>query len=209
MNRFETASIRSSTGRSPCRWRWYSSSTSRRGSASPPGSLSRAAPAVFPGAEAVAAAGDGRRRAPMLIVADWFCLRRASSTDIARINRGIGLIVIWSAALLARNTLGTRLKLREQEWLRTARTRIADAVVGEQSLPRMSERVLEGARRVPRRAGRRDVRGRSQRRVRARGRDRACRADSPDRSSSPAKDCWAARSSSARRCASKTCRPTT
>src|SRR5207253_8669167 len=58
-------------------------------------------------------------------------------------NRGMGLICIWSTAFLLRYVLATRIKLREQDWLRTARTRIADAIVGEQSLARLSERVLQ------------------------------------------------------------------
>ncbi|MES1263202.1 MAG: hypothetical protein ABUL69_02525, partial [Peristeroidobacter soli] len=67
-----------------------------------------------------------------LIVADWFLSPAGSSTDVAQLNRGMGLICIWSTAIILRNVLATRIKLREQDWLRTARTRIADAIVGEQ-----------------------------------------------------------------------------
>jgi CheY-like chemotaxis protein/signal transduction histidine kinase len=80
--------------------------------------------------------------ATLLIVADWFMSPPGITGDIAVINRGIGIIVTWAAAILARSALATRVKLRQEEWIRTARTRIADAVVGEQSLRRLGERVL-------------------------------------------------------------------
>jgi CheY-like chemotaxis protein len=79
----------------------------------------------------------------VLIVTDWFVSPLGSSVDVAKINRGMGLICIWTTSILLRNVLATRIKLREQEWLRTARTHIADAIVGEQTLGRMSERVLQ------------------------------------------------------------------
>jgi signal transduction histidine kinase/CheY-like chemotaxis protein len=78
-----------------------------------------------------------------LIVADWFLSPAGYSSEISRANRGMGLIVIWSTAILARHTLAARNRLREQDWVRTARAQLADAVFGEQSLPRMAERVLE------------------------------------------------------------------
>jgi CheY-like chemotaxis protein/signal transduction histidine kinase len=78
-----------------------------------------------------------------LIVADWFLSPAGTASEIARVNRGMGLICIWSTALLARFTLATRIRLREQDWLRTARARIADAIVGEQTLAGLAQRVLE------------------------------------------------------------------
>ena len=78
-----------------------------------------------------------------LIAIDWFFSPPGSSAEIAMVNRSMGLICIWSTALLARFTLATRIKVREQDWLRTARARLADALVGEQSLARMATRVLE------------------------------------------------------------------
>src|SRR6185503_840265 len=81
--------------------------------------------------------------ATALIVADWFLSPAGTSSEVAKVNRGMGFICIWSTALLARYTLAARIKVREQDWLRTARARLADAIVGEQSLPRMAQRVLE------------------------------------------------------------------
>jgi CheY-like chemotaxis protein/signal transduction histidine kinase len=79
----------------------------------------------------------------VLLVVDWFLSAPGIVAQIAQFNRALGIIVMWCAALLARNTLLVRLRLRQEEWLRTARTRIADAVGGEQSLTRLAERVLE------------------------------------------------------------------
>ena len=81
--------------------------------------------------------------ATLLIVADWYLSPPGITGDIAVINRGIGVIVTWAAAILERMALATRVKLRQEEWIRMARTRIADAVVGEQPLRRLGERVLE------------------------------------------------------------------
>ena len=78
-----------------------------------------------------------------LIVVDWFLSPAGTASEIARFNRGLGFICIWSTALLARFTLATRIQLREQDWMRTARARIADAIVGEQTLARLAQRVLE------------------------------------------------------------------
>jgi signal transduction histidine kinase/CheY-like chemotaxis protein len=79
----------------------------------------------------------------ILIVVDWFLSAPGMSEQVAQFNRGLGIVVLWSGALLARSTLVVRLRLRQEEWLRTARTRIADAVMGEQSVQRLAERVLE------------------------------------------------------------------
>jgi signal transduction histidine kinase/DNA-binding response OmpR family regulator len=78
----------------------------------------------------------------LLIVVDWFMSAPGVLEQIAQINRGLGIVVIWSTALVARNTLLLRLRLRQDDWVRTARTRIADAVIGEQPLARLAERVL-------------------------------------------------------------------
>ena len=79
----------------------------------------------------------------VLLVVDWFLSAPGISEQVAQFNRGLGIVVMWSAALMARNTLLVRLRLRQEDWIRSARTRIADAVVGEQSLKRLSERVLQ------------------------------------------------------------------
>ena len=79
----------------------------------------------------------------VFIVIDWFMSAPGIVEQIAQINRGLGILVIVSTALLAHNSITLRLKLRHDEWIRTARTRIADVVVGEQSLTRLAEKVLE------------------------------------------------------------------
>jgi CheY-like chemotaxis protein/signal transduction histidine kinase len=79
----------------------------------------------------------------VLMFADWHLSPPGLAADIALINRWIGAFVTVSAALLAWITLRTRRDLHKQQWLRAARTRIADAVVGEQTVKRLSERVLQ------------------------------------------------------------------
>jgi CheY-like chemotaxis protein/signal transduction histidine kinase len=83
--------------------------------------------------------------ATVLIAADWFVSPPADGlqTTIALFNRGMGLFVTWVVAMLAYVSLSARNWLRHEEWLRTARGRIADFVAGEQSLSRMGERVME------------------------------------------------------------------
>jgi CheY-like chemotaxis protein/signal transduction histidine kinase len=84
--------------------------------------------------------------ASALIGADWFLSPPAAGlldNNIALFNRGMGLFVTWVVAALAFVSLSSRNRLREAEWLRAARGQIADFVAGEQSMARMSERVLE------------------------------------------------------------------
>jgi CheY-like chemotaxis protein/signal transduction histidine kinase len=81
-----------------------------------------------------------------LIVLDWFLSAPAAglmTADIALFNRGMGLFVTWVVAALAYASLSSRERLRQEDWLRSARGQIADFVGGEQSVPRMSQRVLE------------------------------------------------------------------
>jgi CheY-like chemotaxis protein/signal transduction histidine kinase len=81
--------------------------------------------------------------ATLLMVVDWFLSPAGIAENVAIANRAMGLLGIWATAVLARITLATRIRLHAEEWLRNARTRIADAVAGEQSVSRMSQRVLE------------------------------------------------------------------
>jgi CheY-like chemotaxis protein/signal transduction histidine kinase len=81
-----------------------------------------------------------------LIVLDWFVSPPAAGLldrSTALFNRGMGLFVTWVVAALASVSLATRNRLRQQDWVRAARGRIADFVAGEQSVSRMSERVLQ------------------------------------------------------------------
>src|SRR4026207_1022404 len=62
----------------------------------------------------------------VLMVADWFLsppTPREPVVRMALINRALGLICIWATAILESNVLSTRIQLREQDWLRTARAR--------------------------------------------------------------------------------------
>ena len=79
----------------------------------------------------------------VLVVIDWFASPAGITGEIAKINRGLGLVVIWVAAAMAYTNIQLRHRLRRDDWIRTARTRIGEAVLGEQSLPRLADRVLK------------------------------------------------------------------
>ena len=78
----------------------------------------------------------------VLIALDWFISPVGASEQTAIVNRALGLICIWSTAFLARYMLISRIALRHEDWLRAGRARIAEVLVGEQSVKRLSERVL-------------------------------------------------------------------
>jgi K+-sensing histidine kinase KdpD len=73
----------------------------------------------------------------VLLVVDWFISAPGIAEQIAQFNRALGIVVMWCAAMLARNSLIVRRRLQRDEWLGAARTRIADAVAGEQSVQRL------------------------------------------------------------------------
>src|SRR3954471_12706834 len=52
-----------------------------------------------------------------LIVADWFLSPPGTASEIAKVNRGLGFVCLWSTALLARFTLIARAHLRAQDWM--------------------------------------------------------------------------------------------
>jgi signal transduction histidine kinase/CheY-like chemotaxis protein len=78
----------------------------------------------------------------ILVIADWYVSPPGISGQIAQINRGLGLLVMWGAAFMARHVIILRQRLHREDWLRTTRSRVAEAVVGEYSLTRLAERVL-------------------------------------------------------------------
>jgi signal transduction histidine kinase/CheY-like chemotaxis protein len=81
--------------------------------------------------------------ATLLLVLDWFFSAPGIAPSIALANRAMGLIVIWLVAMQARNIIGSRLTLRQQEWIQAARGALADCLSGEQTLPRLTSKVLD------------------------------------------------------------------
>src|ERR1044072_2983630 len=77
-----------------------------------------------------------------LILADWFLSPAGISQQVAQVNRTMGAVCIWSTAILAQNTLATRTRLREQDWLRVARAGIGAAGVGGPARAPMAARGL-------------------------------------------------------------------
>jgi K+-sensing histidine kinase KdpD len=67
----------------------------------------------------------------VLVLIDWFASPAGITGDIAQINRGMGLVVMWVAAAMAYNNIILRHRLRRDDWTRTARARIGEAVMGE------------------------------------------------------------------------------
>jgi signal transduction histidine kinase/CheY-like chemotaxis protein len=64
------------------------------------------------------------------------------ATEIALVNRGLGVAALWSVALICRGVIRIRLSLREQEWLGRGRGTLADQLRGELSVTELSERAL-------------------------------------------------------------------
>ncbi len=81
--------------------------------------------------------------ASTLIVVDWFFSAPGIAAQIAQANRGLGIVVILVTALLARDTLQLRLKIRRDDWVRAGRAKVAEVLVGEQSIGRLTERALQ------------------------------------------------------------------
>jgi hypothetical protein len=79
----------------------------------------------------------------ILLVIDWYLSIPGIAEQIDHINRALGIIVMLFAAFLASQTLVLREKLRRDDWIRSARARVSEAVLGEQSLPVLAERVLK------------------------------------------------------------------
>ncbi len=53
----------------------------------------------------------------LLLVIDYFFSAPGIATNIALGNRAMGLLVIWVSALQARHIIGSRLSLRQQDWI--------------------------------------------------------------------------------------------
>jgi CheY-like chemotaxis protein/signal transduction histidine kinase len=78
-----------------------------------------------------------------LLILDWFLSEPGGEERVAQVNRALGILIMLFAALLARNTLILRQKVRRADWIRAARVRVTDSLMGEQSLQRLAERVLK------------------------------------------------------------------
>ena len=62
---------------------------------------------------------------------------------VAYVNRGCGLVVIWTIAALARNLIDSRNCAEAEEWLRGVQARLLEAMQGARSLPETGERMLD------------------------------------------------------------------
>ncbi|HVF18129.1 MAG TPA: response regulator [Steroidobacteraceae bacterium] len=78
----------------------------------------------------------------LLIVADYWLSPRGDSLVTSQVNRAFGVLELWAIAALVRQIIKTRLQLQERDWLRIAQTRLAERVLGDQPMTRLSERIL-------------------------------------------------------------------
>ncbi len=62
--------------------------------------------------------------------------------DIARINRGFGVITVWIVAGTGFFFIRNKLAVRRQEWLQTAQVGLSQAMSGEQRLDQLGENIL-------------------------------------------------------------------
>lgn len=62
--------------------------------------------------------------------------------DLARINRGIGLLSVWITAFFVRRSVLSQLALQREDWLQTGRTRLVERVQGELTVHEIGERAL-------------------------------------------------------------------
>jgi CheY-like chemotaxis protein len=78
----------------------------------------------------------------VLVVIDYFYSPVGIDPWIARLNRGFGLILLWSTALLVRTIIVTQASLRHQNWLRGSQLQIAERVRGDQQLRELGRNTL-------------------------------------------------------------------
>ena len=62
--------------------------------------------------------------------------------ELARVNRSIGLVALWAVALIARQFVVVRLRLREQEWIRSGQRDLGLRVQGESRLDVLSQAII-------------------------------------------------------------------
>jgi signal transduction histidine kinase/CheY-like chemotaxis protein len=64
------------------------------------------------------------------------------SRTLAMTNRGIGLVVVWSIALMCYLFIKNKLSIRRQEWLQQGQVQLSAALAGDQSIKRLGENAL-------------------------------------------------------------------
>jgi signal transduction histidine kinase len=80
--------------------------------------------------------------ATILIVVAYFAEPPGSEPGIAVLNRGIGILTLWTAAGIGYLFIRNKLVVRKQEWLQSGQTRLSERMGGEQQLPELGENVL-------------------------------------------------------------------
>ncbi len=62
---------------------------------------------------------------------------------VAQVNRGCGIVVVWSVAFLARGLILQRNRVEHEEWIRSTEAEVLAAMQGERPLAEIGRRALE------------------------------------------------------------------
>ncbi|MBX3186530.1 MAG: response regulator [Labilithrix sp.] len=80
----------------------------------------------------------------VFIVAGYFLSsgRESAAAHYAPLNRGFGVVAIWSAAILGRRFIVSRLEVRREDWLKAAQTGLGARMEGELTQAALGENIL-------------------------------------------------------------------
>src|SRR5688572_6392316 len=72
--------------------------------------------------------------ATLLIAIDFVFSAPGGSVWISQLNRSFAVIVVWACAVQMRLMILGRLHVEQRDWMRDAQSRLAERIIGEQSL---------------------------------------------------------------------------
>jgi CheY-like chemotaxis protein len=79
----------------------------------------------------------------VLLAAGYAISPPSGMAEVAIVNRGFGLAVVWCVAMLTQKVVLARSDLAKQKWMREAQAELAVSVRGEHSIERVGANVLE------------------------------------------------------------------
>jgi CheY-like chemotaxis protein len=81
--------------------------------------------------------------ATLLIAIDFVLSAPGISAWIGQLNRSFAVIVIWAFAIQMRIVIQGRLQMQQRDWMRDAQSRLAERIIGEQSLGPVGRSISE------------------------------------------------------------------
>ena len=81
--------------------------------------------------------------ATLLTIGDYFVSAPGVAVWVAQLNRSFAVVVLWAFAIQMRSAILNRHALQQREWLRSAQAKLAQRVLGEQSLGPVGRRMVE------------------------------------------------------------------